>query len=276
MCKFDVQVWFLPLFTHTTVGALSLSCNSIIDLTDKTIPSQLSSYGQDVRDAVVKKFSPPSNTDFTSSNILTLIKGIKKISGIVKLKQQLVTCENYTARDLDQKNIQRIYEFVGDTMNKSCKKNKLTFKLDLSLLVLSSKEKVVNGVLKFPIIQAMGFYILRLVNRGLYVVGDCFSFSFFTTTENLRSGLEDMIDSLSRLDAILDEAKVAYNTYQVGSTDAISRVSEGYDRPKKLSVESCVTNVFYKDKEEEEVEIDEENEDEDEYQYEEEDNEDEN
>lgn len=95
MCKFDVQVWFLPLFTHTTVGALSLSCNSIIDLTDKTIPSQLSSYGQDVRDAVVKKFSPPSNTDFTSSNILTLIKGIKKVKFVFVFVWKNVDCLRY-------------------------------------------------------------------------------------------------------------------------------------------------------------------------------------
>lgn len=65
----------------------------------------------------------------------------------------------------------------------------------------------------------MGFYILRLVNRGLYVVGDCFSFSFFTTTENLRSGLEDMIDSLSRLDVgintgfLFSFVKVDINTF---------------------------------------------------------------
>lgn len=51
------------------------------------------------------------------------------------------------------------------------------------------------------IIQIMGFdlhiYIMKLVNRKLYIIEDVFFISFPTVAKNIRSGIEKIINGLS-------------------------------------------------------------------------------
>lgn len=149
-------------------------------------------------------------------------------------------------------------------------KSILASKCHLNNFLNSVPFITINDIRKvyFPIIQIMGFnihiYILKLVNRKMYVVEDVFSFTFPISIINIRSEIENIINGLSLVESLVSELRRLYETGQTDKEDQMQRIIDGSNRKKKLKVENWISDVYFDKKydnlieneeEEDEVEI---------------------
>ncbi|KAI9247575.1 hypothetical protein EDC94DRAFT_528830, partial [Helicostylum pulchrum] len=99
-----------------------------------------------------------------------------------------------------------------------------------------------------PIIQIMGFdvhiYILKLVNRKLYIIEDVFSFSFPTVAKDIRSGIEKIINGLSLVESLVSELRRLYETGQTIKEDSMQRIVDGSSRKKKVKIDNWISDVY--------------------------------
>ncbi|KAI8883385.1 hypothetical protein K501DRAFT_285400 [Backusella circina FSU 941] len=117
----------------------------------------------------------------------------------------------------------------------------------------------------FPILQIMGLnvhvLVLRLGNKGIYVLQEMATFRFPTTTVKIKDNLKEMIDGLALIETLIDNLKQIYETSQLADEDTMERIVNETRKIKKFNSSSWISEVVWsnpddsdKDDEDEDVE----------------------